>query len=114
MVMKGSSKWHSQSHLAGRFRLPSVLWAMRSVAPTWPFACEVVRRRKEEALKLGLVGDNLVERLTLLSGILPPGIFECWFGIMLARTIMAATKLDVFENLAAGPLTADEVARRCG
>jgi SAM-dependent methyltransferase len=45
---------------------------------------------------------------------LPPGIFECWFGIMLARTIMAATKRDVFENLAAGPLKAEEVARRCG
>src|SRR5262249_43080136 len=45
--------------------------------------CRVFRRRKEEAVKLGLVGDNLVERLALLSGMLPPGIFECWFGIML-------------------------------
>ena len=61
-----------------------------------------------------MVPDNLLERLALLSGMLPPGIFECWFGIMLARTVMAATKLDVFESLAAGPLTADEVAQRCG
>jgi SAM-dependent methyltransferase len=45
---------------------------------------------------------------------LPPGIFECWFGMMLARTVMAATRLDVFESLAAGPLTAEEVAQRCG
>jgi hypothetical protein len=33
---------------------------------------------------------------------------------MLARTVMAATRLDVFESLAAEPLTAAEVARRCG
>src|SRR5206468_9814434 len=61
-----------------------------------------------------MVPDNFVERLALLSGALPPGIFECWFGIMLARTVMAATKLDVFESLADGPLTAEEVAQRCG
>jgi hypothetical protein len=65
-------------------------------------------------VRLGIVPDNMVERLALLSGMLPPGIFECWFGIMLARTVMAATRLDVFENLAAGSLTADEVAERCG
>src|SRR5438105_3634684 len=65
-------------------------------------------------MKLGIVPENFLERLALLSGMLPPGIFECWFGIMLARTVMAATKLDVFESLAAGSLTVDEVAQRCG
>src|SRR2546429_8950975 len=65
-------------------------------------------------MKLGIVPENLAERLALVSGMLPPGIFECWFGLMLARTVMAATKLDVFESLAAGPLTAAEVPQRCG
>jgi SAM-dependent methyltransferase len=65
-------------------------------------------------VKLGVVPDNFLERVALLSGLLPPGIFECWFGIMLARTVMAATKLDIFESLAAGPLTAEDVAERCG
>ena len=65
-------------------------------------------------MKLGMLPDNFLERLALLSGVLPPGVFECWFGIMLSRTVMAATKLDIFESLAAGPLTADEVAVRCG
>ena len=65
-------------------------------------------------MRLGMVPDNFLERLALLSGLLPPGIFECWFGIMLARTVMAATKLGVFESLAAGPSTAEEVAQRCG
>jgi 2-polyprenyl-3-methyl-5-hydroxy-6-metoxy-1,4-benzoquinol methylase len=65
-------------------------------------------------VKLGLVGENLMERIALRTGMLPPGIFESWFGIMLARTVMAATKLDIFEQLADGPLTAEEVASRCG
>jgi SAM-dependent methyltransferase len=34
--------------------------------------------------------------------------------MMLARTVMAATRLDIFESLADRPLTADEVAQRCG
>src|SRR5262245_47539808 len=33
---------------------------------------------------------------------------------MLARAIMAGTKLGVFEALAKRPLTCDEVAERCG
>lgn len=65
-------------------------------------------------MRLSMVPENLVERLLLRSGILPPAIFECWFGIMLSRTVMAATKLDIFESLATGPLTVDEVAQRCG
>ncbi len=64
-------------------------------------------------MKLGLIGDNVVERIALASGVLPPGIFECWFGMMLSRTVMVATKLDVFEGLANGPLNAQEVAQRC-
>jgi 2-polyprenyl-3-methyl-5-hydroxy-6-metoxy-1,4-benzoquinol methylase len=65
-------------------------------------------------VRLGIVPDNLLERLALSSGLLPPGIFECWFGMMLARTVIAATKLDIFESLAAGPLTVEQVAQRCG
>jgi methyltransferase family protein len=64
--------------------------------------------------RIGVVPDNFLERVALHSGLLAPGIFECWFGIMLARTVMAATKLDIFESLAAGPLTAEDVAERCG
>lgn len=65
-------------------------------------------------MKLGVSPDNLMERMALLTGILPVGIFESWFGFMLARTIMVATKLDVFEALANEPLTVAEIAKRCG
>ena len=65
-------------------------------------------------MRLGIVPDNLLEGVALRCGLLPPGIFECWFGMMLARTVMAATELNIFESLAAGPLTAMEAAQRCG
>jgi SAM-dependent methyltransferase len=65
-------------------------------------------------MRLGVIPDGLLERMALICRLLPPGIFECWLGMMLARTVMAATKLDVFESLAAGPLTAEEVTERCG
>jgi SAM-dependent methyltransferase len=64
-------------------------------------------------MKLGAVPENFAERLGLLFGVVPPGIMESWLGIMVARAMMTATKLDVFESLANGPLTADEVADRC-
>lgn len=65
-------------------------------------------------MKLGALPDNLMERVGLALGMIPPGVFEGWFGFMLARTIMVAVKLNVFEALAAGPLTSAEVAERCG
>jgi SAM-dependent methyltransferase len=64
-------------------------------------------------VKLGTSPENLPKRVALLFGIPPPGVLESWLGIMAARAVMAATKLDVFEALAAGPLTAPEVAAKC-
>jgi SAM-dependent methyltransferase len=64
-------------------------------------------------MKLGVIPENVAERLALLFGIPPPGILESWIGIMAARAVMAATKLDIFETLAAGPLTAQEITKKC-
>jgi len=65
-------------------------------------------------VKIGIIPENLVERLALALGLVPAPAIEAWFSFMLARAIMAGTKLGVFEALAAGPLTCDEVAERCG
>lgn len=64
-------------------------------------------------MKLGIIPENLAERLALWFGMPPPGILESWLGIMASRAIMTATKLDIFEHLAAGPLTAREIADKC-
>src|SRR5262245_27950114 len=64
-------------------------------------------------MKLGVVPENLPERLALGLGIPPPGIVESWLGIMASRAVMAATKLNIFESLTGGPLTLREIATRC-
>jgi SAM-dependent methyltransferase len=65
-------------------------------------------------VKIGIIPENLVERLALALGLVPAPAIEAWFSFMLARAIMAGTKLGIFEALAAGPLTCDEIAERCG
>src|SRR5437868_11440175 len=65
-------------------------------------------------VKLGVIPENLAERLALWFGIPPPGIVESWLGIMASRAVMTATKLNIFETLAAGPLTLPEIAEKCG
>jgi SAM-dependent methyltransferase len=64
-------------------------------------------------MRLGVIPENLIERIVLALGILPTPIMDTQMAYTLARTIMVGTKLGVFEALAAGALTADEVATRC-
>jgi Dimerisation domain len=72
------------------------------------------RRREELPVKIGIIPENLVERLALALGLVLAPAFEARFSFMLARAIMAGTKLGIFEALATGPLTGTEVADRCG
>jgi SAM-dependent methyltransferase len=64
-------------------------------------------------MKLGVIPENLIERLLLAINVVPTPIFDTQVAFMLARTIMAGTKLGIFEALAAGPLTAAEIAAKC-
>ncbi len=61
-------------------------------------------------MRLGIIPENLAERVAMWFGIPPPGIIESWIGLMASRAVLVATKLRVFEVLAAGPLTAQEIA----
>ncbi len=65
-------------------------------------------------MKIGIIPENMLERAALAAGVVPRPLFDTHVAMMLARTIMTATKLGVFEALASGPLTADRVAARCG
>ena len=65
-------------------------------------------------MKIGIIPENMLERVALAAGAVPRPMFDTQVAMMLARTIMAATKLGVFEVLASGPLPADKVAAHCG
>ncbi|MFQ5793355.1 MAG: methyltransferase [Acidobacteriota bacterium] len=64
-------------------------------------------------MRLGAIPENFIERILLKLGLLPTPLADTQIAFTLARTIMVAAKLGVFEVLASGPLTADEVATRC-
>ncbi len=64
-------------------------------------------------MKYGAIGESPLERLVLMTGQAPTPFIDT-FAFVMARTVMAATKLGVFEALAGGPRAAAEVARTCG
>jgi SAM-dependent methyltransferase len=65
-------------------------------------------------MKLGIIPENILERVALAAGVVPRPILDTLVAMMLARTIMAAAKLGIFEALASGPLPAHQVAAHCG
>ncbi|OBA83170.1 hypothetical protein A9W99_09060 [Mycobacterium sp. 1164966.3] len=64
-------------------------------------------------MRLGLVPDNPEEREALASIRVPVPFFETHYAFGLARTVMAATKLGVFESLDRQAETVTEIANRC-
>jgi len=65
-------------------------------------------------MKIGAIPENLIERIALWLRLVPTPLVDTGHAMWLARTVMVATKLGVFETLANRPLTADQVAERCG
>jgi len=64
-------------------------------------------------MKLGGIPQNPVEWMAAKLGLLPQPLLDTQIAMLLARAVMEATRLGVFEALAAGPLTVEEVAVRC-
>jgi 2-polyprenyl-3-methyl-5-hydroxy-6-metoxy-1,4-benzoquinol methylase len=64
-------------------------------------------------MKIGPVAETLVDRVALLLRLGPRPLLETHAAPLLARAVMVATKVGVFEALAASPLTSGEVAARC-
>jgi SAM-dependent methyltransferase len=64
-------------------------------------------------MRLGALPDNPVEWILLRAGALPTPLLDTHIAMLLARAVMEATRLGVFEALAGGPLGAAEVAVCC-
>jgi hypothetical protein len=65
-------------------------------------------------MRFGAVPENPIEWVIARLNVAPRPLLETQMAYTLARLIMVATKLGVFEALAEGPSKAPEVAERCG
>jgi SAM-dependent methyltransferase len=64
-------------------------------------------------VRFGAVAENPVEWVIDRLNVAPRPLLETQIAYTLARLIMVATKLGLFEALSEGPATADQVAERC-
>ena len=64
-------------------------------------------------MKLTSVPENLLERMALWLNIAPTPVSDTMLGFMLARTVMVAVKLGIFEALAEHPQTTEQVSTQC-
>lgn len=65
-------------------------------------------------MKLGVIPQNLIEWIVKAANLAPTPLMDTMAAMMLARTIMVGTKLNVFEVMAQGALTGNEISERCG
>ncbi len=64
-------------------------------------------------MRLGVIPESAFERLALALGLVPTPLMDTLIAMLLARTVMVATKVGVFEAMAAAPLSSSEIAARC-
>lgn len=65
-------------------------------------------------MRLATIPQGVIETVGWALGLVPRPVFDTLLAAGLARTLMTASKLGVFAALADGPLTAAELALRCG
>lgn len=65
------------------------------------------------AVRIGAIAENPMEALVARLNIAPRPLLETQMAYTLARVVMAGVKLGIFDCLAGGEASAEEVARRC-
>ncbi len=63
-------------------------------------------------MRVGAIPETLAERIAVLAGIAPTPIVDTLHAVIVARAIVVATKLGVFDALAEGPAEPAPLARR--
>ena len=64
-------------------------------------------------MRLGAIPQNITESIGLATGSVPTPLMDTLVALLLARTIMTAASVGIFQALDSQPLTADEIAKRC-
>ena len=65
-------------------------------------------------MRLGVIAENIIERLILKSNTAPEPLLETQIAFSMARSIMAGVKLGLFEAAGDGPRAAADIAKTCG
>lgn len=65
-------------------------------------------------MRLGVIAESIVERLVLRSNAVPEPLLETQIAFSMARSIMAAVKLGVFEAASQSARSAADIAKACG
>lgn len=65
-------------------------------------------------MKLSAVAENIIERILLKLELIPTPFLETHVAMLLSRTVAVAVKLGLFDLMAREPLSAKELAERCG
>src|SRR5690349_21808279 len=65
-------------------------------------------------MRLDIVPEGLGEHIILRMNLAPAPLVHTHLALLLARVVMEASRANVFDALADRPLTAAEVAVRCG
>ena len=64
-------------------------------------------------MKFGPIPETLPERLALSLGLLPIPLAQSHPTLLMTRALMVSARFGLFQALAEGPRTAEEVATRC-
>ena len=64
-------------------------------------------------MRLGVIGEGLIERIIALTNLVPTPLLETQIAFSMARSIMAGVKLGVYDAIGRGAATAAEVAAAC-
>lgn len=64
-------------------------------------------------MRLGAIPRGVVERIAFALGLVPTPLLDSIIALLLARTVMVATRLGVFETMAVQPRRAEDVANQC-
>jgi SAM-dependent methyltransferase len=65
-------------------------------------------------MRLCSLPQSFAESIALVTGMVPTPLMDTLVALLLAKTVMAATALGVFDALEMSPLTATQIAERCG
>ncbi|HET7714384.1 MAG TPA: class I SAM-dependent methyltransferase [Bauldia sp.] len=61
-------------------------------------------------MRVGAIPETLVERIATLAGLAPTPVVDTFHAVIVARAVVVATKLGVFDALAGGPAEAGDIA----